>query len=178
MLQSALQGFEPAMRQFYALPMFDPSDIGDSVDAFVAYKTYAGPFIVALAHSGDEFAMLMAHRGFGGLGAFGADLAVLRVLPRDPARALAYAYVRDELLRKRSELFPDQPASTAGGGSPAEAVARHEAETTAAERQWARQFADQQVASFDNRMLVPPPADRSDKDSADPFDWPEQFCRD
>ena len=178
LLQSALQGFEPAMQQFHSMPMFDPSDIGDSVDAFVAYKAYAGPFIEALAQSGNEFALLMAHRGYAGMGAFGADLAVLRVLPKDAGRALAYAYVRENLLRKRSELFPGTPASTSGGGSPADAVALREADATPAQRQWARQFADQLLAGLDSRVFAPPPAsERANQEHADRLDSIEKRCR-
>jgi hypothetical protein len=180
LLQSALQGFEPAMQQFHAKPMFDPSDIGDSVDALVAYKTYAGPFIEALAQAGDESAIFMAHRGYAGLGAYGVDLAVLRVLPKAPARALAYAYVREDLQRKRSELFLEVLSSKLIDASPADSVTRHEADATPAERQWARQFADQLLAGFDSRVFAPPRAQarsESETDRADRLDTPEKSCR-
>jgi hypothetical protein len=177
MLQSALQGLEPAMAQFHSLPMFDPSEIGDSVDAFAAYKTYAGPFIESLAQRGNEYAMFSAQVGYGGPGAFGIDDVWLNVLPKNPGRALAYAYVSRDLLRKRSELFPDAPASTSGG-NPTNAVARRESEATLAERHWARQYADQVLAGFDSRAFAPAPkAVTSDESGDGLLDWLEQSCR-
>lgn len=154
LLQSALMGFQPAMQWFSAWPPFDPSDAGNSVDALAAYMNYAGPLIEALAQRGDLNAVTSANWGYGDYGPNILASVGLRPMPTDPARALMWAYVREAIMLRQEAV---SPGSSAMWGRPGAAVERAEGIVDDAGRLWARQTADQMLATYEPSVFQPIP---------------------
>ena len=174
LLQSALMGFEPAMSQFSGFPLFDPEDINASIDGFSAYMYYAGPLTEALAQRGDLNAVTQASWDYSNTGPTFLGMIGLNALPRDPARALMYAYVRQEIMLRREAITR---GSTGAWGRPEAAVARYQTSVGDDGQAWARQMADQMIATFDASVFAPP----SIKPESDvPKNFPDaidSFCR-
>lgn len=157
MLQSALFGYEPAMKQFVIFPLFDPTDWSASVDAFAAYRTYYGPILDALAQRGDDFALMVAQREYGGesldMSVFGVNVAWPH-LPEDRTRALAFAYASVALRERRTGAQTtrltekDRAFAEMQLERRRERVELLETRVNAEERDWARQTADQLAATW------------------------------
>lgn len=153
-LQSALMGFEPAMRSFSAWPPFDPADASNSIDALAAYVNYAGQFTEALAQRGDLNAVTAANWGYGDYGPNFLGVVDLRSLPKDPARALMWAYIREAIMLRQEAA---SPGSSRMWGIPNAGIDRAESDADVSGRAWARQMADQMLATYQPSVFQPIP---------------------
>lgn len=153
-LQSALMGFEPAMQSFSAWPPFDPADASNSIDAVAAYMNYAGLFTEALAQRGDLNAITAANWGYGDYGPNFLGVVGLRPLPKDPARALMWAYIREAIMLRQEAV---SPGSSRMWGIPHAGIERAESDADVSGRAWARQMADQMLATYEPSVFQPTP---------------------
>lgn len=151
-LQSALMGFEPAMQSFSSWPPFDPADASNSIDAVAAYMNYGGQFTEALAQRGDLNAVTGASWGYGDYGPNFLGVLGLRSMPRDSARALMWAYVREAIMLRQEAV---SPGSSRMWGIPHAGVDRAENEVDVNGRAWARQMADQMLATYEPSVFQP-----------------------
>lgn len=151
-LQSALMGFEPAMQSFSSWPPFDPADASNSIDAVAAYINYGGQFTETLAQRGDLNAVTGAGWGYGDYGPNFLGVLGLRSMPRDPARALMWAYVREAIMLRQEAV---SPSSSRTWGIPHAGVDRAENEVDVNGRAWARQMADQMLATYEPSVFQP-----------------------
>jgi len=173
-LQAALLGHEDSMAAFSSWPAFDPTDPGTAMDAVAAYVQHAGAFIEARAQRGSLNAVTEASWSYGERGPAVLGMAWLRPLPPDPARALMYQYVRAGVMSRWEQV---EPGSSRPWGNPTYGIAAMEQALSESQRAWARQMADQILASSDARELKPPP-NRPESQRLDaPWDVAESACR-
>ena len=174
LLQSALLGYEPAMLLFSQWPPVDFGEPNTSVDAVIAYLRYSGSLTEALAQRGDLNAITSLTWEYGHHGPNVLQALGLRALPADPTRALMYAYVREGVMLRREA---GRPGSTAAYGQAHAAVERVLPAVDEAGRQWARQMADQMLATFTPDALRP--SAPASEQAEEPTLWQqlEDICR-
>jgi len=173
-LQSALMGFEPAMRSFSAWPPFDPADASNSIDAVAAYMNYAGQFTEALAQRGDLNAVTSAGWDYSDYGPNFLGVVGLRPLPKDPARALMWAYVREAVMRGQEAV---SPGSSRAWGIPSAMVDRIVGTVGDEGRVWARQMADQMLAFYEPSVFQPIPQPPETTPRREIWEDQEAACR-
>jgi len=78
----------------------------------------------------------------------------VRQAPEGQRSGIRGAYVREGILTRRAAV---DPTTGDGQGSPHALVERVESLVDEAGRRWARQMADQTLASFEARVFQPPP---------------------
>jgi hypothetical protein len=87
LLRAGLAGNVTAMAQFATNPPLPYESVIDNIEGWTAYRDHAGAFLLRAVEAGDVRAAWMAtFQSSTGMGPGGA------VLPRDPQRALAFAY--------------------------------------------------------------------------------------
>jgi len=153
LLQAALQGHPSAMSMFLSRAEWLMGEM--PIDATAAYLRYGGPMLEAMAQRGMLDGVTTAIWGYGDFGYNTLEAMGMRLLPREPARSLLWAYVREGILMRREAV---DPTANDGQGSPHALIERVEPLVDAAGRQWARQMADQTLASMDPKVFVPPAA--------------------
>ncbi len=185
MLQSALMGYEPAMRQFVNFPMFDPTDWAGSIDAFAAYREYYGPMLDALAQQGNDFELTVASVEYAGragqMNVFDVQVMMPR-LPTDPVRALAFTYADAALQDRQSSLLRSRRSDSerSRASRVRERLIERQSILTAKlspEQQYtARLMADQMMAGW-TADVFDPPAKPDRPSPSGKFDDFDSVCR-
>ena len=85
-----------------------------------------------------------------------------------------YAYVRQEIMLRREAI---KPGSTRAWGRAEAGVARYQTSVGDDAQAWARQMADQMIATFDASVFAPPSTKPGSDAPKNPTDEIDSFCR-
>lgn len=143
-LRAALQGHRPSMASFASVPTWDPLDLNANLDAWVAWRKYAGTFLEASAAFGDRTSIRTLATEYSDQSVLGpSGLPGLRRVSQNRERGLMYALVGLALDEARGDVTEQYRSG----------VSALSAEVTPEQRTRAKESADALVATWDSSIL-------------------------